>query len=285
VLAEGFVAALFRNPLGLLGAMPALLQGRAKFKRQIAAVSEIDVATLPRRHDFIDYIACQRERGRPVHLVSAGDHETCEKVASAIGLFDSVRGSIGDINLKGRAKARAIAETFPDGFVYAGDSAADLEVWRHSDATVLAGASPSVAARARRLGKPVEAAFAESGGGLRMWLKALRLHQWSKNVLLFAPLFLSGLFVNPEAIARTLMAFVLLGITASGTYILNDLSDLTADRAHRTKKTRPFASGALPIGAGLMVAPILVVGGLAGSFALSETFGWTLVAYIVTTVS
>lgn len=285
VLVEGIAAALFRCPLKLFGAIFTLTRGRASFKRRIAAIANIDAETLPRRADFLEYIAAQRALGRSVHLVSAADDALCQQVAEAVGLFDSAQGSADGRNLKGEIKARAIVEAFPQGFVYAGDSAADLKVWRYAEAAVLAGASASVTRRAHALGKPIEASFSEPKATAQTWLNALRPHQWSKNVLLFAPLFLGGQFGRPLAIAEVLLSFAILSITASGTYIFNDLSDLLSDRRHRTKKMRPFASGALNVGVGLLVGTFLVAFGLAAGFILAPAFGAALLIYLVTTAS
>ena len=76
-------------------------------------------------------------------------------------------------------------------------------------------------------------------------LVAMRPHQWVKNILIFAPLILSFQFLNAELVIYALMAFIAFSLTASGLYIINDLLDIEADRAHPTKRNRPFASGSL----------------------------------------
>jgi phosphoserine phosphatase len=63
--------------------------------------------------------------------------------------------SDGRRNLKGSAKAEMLSRLFPAGFVYAGDSAADLKVWRYASGVVLVNARSSVAEAARGLGKPI----------------------------------------------------------------------------------------------------------------------------------
>ena len=76
-------------------------------------------------------------------------------------------------------------------------------------------------------------------------LVAMRPHQWVKNILIFAPLILSFQFLNAELVIYALLAFMAFSLTASGLYIINDLLDIEADRAHPTKRNRPFASGSL----------------------------------------
>src|SRR5207344_142481 len=79
------------------------------------------------------------------------------------------------------------------------------------------------------------------------WAKALRLHQWVKNALIFVPLLAAHQLANPVLVARGVLAFFLFGLCASSVYLLNDLLDLEDDRHHNSKRDRPFASGALSI--------------------------------------
>jgi len=72
---------------------------------------------------------------------------------------------------------------------------------------------------------------------------------------------------------------------ASGTYILNDLVDLSADRSHPTKKNRPFASGRLKLWQGFVAAPLLIVGGLIGGLMISPGFAVTMLSYLIVTLA
>lgn len=92
-------------------------------------------------------------------------------------------------------------------------------------------------------------------------LKQMRLHQWTKNVLVFLPM-LVGHAVTPANLGWSLLAFLAFGLVASAVYVLNDLIDLPADRRHPTKCDRPFAAGALPLSAGSWMLPGLLAAGL-----------------------
>src|ERR1043165_1617697 len=96
---------------------------------------------------------------------------------------------------------------------------------------------------------------------LLLWLRSLRVHQWAKNILLFVPLFMGHLF-TAQAVATAALGFVLLCLLSSATYIINDLADLEADRAHPTKRLRPFASGRLQVAHGFIAAPLMMSGAL-----------------------
>src|SRR5689334_23102305 len=99
--------------------------------------------------------------------------------------------------------------------------------------------------------------------GGRIWLRALRAHQWAKNILVFAPLALSGAAaLRLDAILDVMGLFACLSALASGTYLINDLVDLKADRKHRSKRHRPLASGAISPRAGIVAAALLIAGGL-----------------------
>jgi 4-hydroxybenzoate polyprenyltransferase/phosphoserine phosphatase len=284
VLYEGIAAAFAKRPIQTIMAFLLLVGGRAPFKRRIAELAQLDVSSLPAREDLVNWLAEEKARGRALHLVSAGEEAVVRAVADRFGLFDDAQGSDGRRNLRGSRKAEELRRRFPDGFAYAGDSSADLKVWREARGIVLAGARLSVARKAAGLG-PIERRFEDPKRGLRVWRKALRMQQWAKNHLVFAPLFLAGSFADPAALAMAAAGFVLLGLTASGTYLVNDLADLAADRRHRSKRARPFASGALGVEKGLVAAPLLIVGGLVAAFVLKPEFGFALAAYLVTTLT
>jgi 4-hydroxybenzoate polyprenyltransferase len=90
------------------------------------------------------------------------------------------------------------------------------------------------------------------------WFRALRPHQWLKNILVFVPAASAHrLFEREVALAAT-VAFLLFGMCASGTYLFNDLMDLDADRRHPTKRHRPFAAGQLPLAHGYIAGATLV---------------------------
>lgn len=160
VLAEGMRKVWREKPRGFLGALLRLaMGGRPPFKRRIAALAALDIDALPIRRDVLAWLQAEKAGGRILWLATAADRRTAEKVAAHIGLFDGVLASDGAVNLKSSAKARALAAHFPDGFAYAGDSAADLKVWPDAQAIILVGASASVQDRAKALGVPLERIF------------------------------------------------------------------------------------------------------------------------------
>ncbi len=115
-------------------------------------------------------------------------------------------------------------------------------------------------------------------------LRQMRLHQWVKNVLVFLPLLAAHAF-DPASLGWAALAFVAFGLIASGVYVLNDLTDLAADRRHRTKRNRPFASGALPLRFGFPMLAGLVGAGFALAAVVSPALVAALAAYFLLTTA
>ncbi len=111
-------------------------------------------------------------------------------------------------------------------------------------------------------------------GGLRAWVRAARIHQWAKNLLLFAAPLAAGALTRSGALERTAAAFAAFCLLATGAYLINDVCDLAEDRRHPVKRHRPIASGAVPAGQALLAGVVAIALGLAASAAVS----WRLAA-------
>ncbi len=121
---------------------------------------------------------------------------------------------------------------------------------------------------------PTPVAPGSLAGGL---LKLARPKQWVKNLLVFAAPGAAGVLQQPDELAATLLAFVAFCLAASGTYYLNDAADVEADRHHPTKRSRPVASGAVPVGLARVLGAVLIAGGILVGFA---TGSWELPAVV-----
>jgi 4-hydroxybenzoate polyprenyltransferase len=218
----------------------------------------VDIGSLPLNGAVVAHVEAARAAGVRTALVSASDARLVHAVAERTGLFDEVHGSEPGRNLKGPAKAAFLAGRFGErGFSYAGDSQADLAVWARAAEAVTVGAGPGLR-RAAEAAAPAALHLEPGGTGIGLaHLKALRPHQWLKNLLVFLPV-LAAHVTDPAVWLTALMAFLAFGLTASSVYVLNDLLDLGPDRAHPRKCRRPFASGAVPISHGLVMAPGLL---------------------------
>lgn len=264
-LDETLLDALRADPLSLWRVPFRLAAGRAALKSFLAGKSALEVETWPVREDFLAYVQAQAAQGRRIVLATAADRMVAEAVRRRFPFIDEIVASGPDGNLKGEAKAKALTERFPGGFLYAGNAAADLPVWRAAAGRVVVDASGGVA---RRAGEAL-ADFPRAPFTPTMLRRTLRLHQWAKNLLVFVPLVLGGKAGDAHAWFEALIGFAALGCAASATYVLNDLLDLPHDRRHWAKRTRPLANGDLSIRAGFL----FVAAGLIAGFALAAYAG------------
>lgn len=284
-LVDAVVTIALRRPKYVSGALGALFTERYAFKEHLAQVGAYSPETTPLREDLVAYLTEQRAAGREIHLVTASPQAVADKIAARLGIFTTVMGSRDGINLKGEAKARSLCQRFSEGFSYAGNDHSDLAVWRHARSIVTVAALAGVQRAAEQLGVPIERVFPAERQSLRNWLRLMRVHQWSKNVLMFVPLLLAHRYDDLEAIFRVVIGFLVMGLVASATYIVNDLSDLEADRLHATKRRRPLAAAEISSSAGALFAAVIGLVGLIGAFMLDGRFAFVLVMYVVLTLS
>jgi 4-hydroxybenzoate polyprenyltransferase/phosphoglycolate phosphatase-like HAD superfamily hydrolase len=283
-LHEGFVAACRAAPQRSWALVGALCQGKAGFKREVAQAVEFDPSLLPYNEEVLDYLREEKRKGRRIGLFTAAHSTLADSVAAHLGLFDVVRGSDGTENLSGARKLEAIRAAFGPDFAYAGDAPVDAPIFAAARSVILVGA-PEALRRFVPAGTPVEAAFETSRWQPRVWARAFRLSHWTKNLLVFAAPILSLEIASPPVLWRSLALFVLLGILASATYLINDALDLPADRRHPTKRLRPLAAGTIPLRDAMAVAGTMVLGSLALSLALSPACTLSLAAYLVVTLA
>ncbi len=118
---------------------------------------------------------------------------------------------------------------------------------------------------------------------IRALIKEARPKQWTKNVLVFAAPGAAGVLDNGSYVWPTLLAFVAFCLVASGTYYWNDIHDVEADRLHPKKRSRPIASGAIPLGVARVVGTVLLVAGIAVGLAVSWQLAVVAVGYVTLT--
>lgn len=285
-LFEAIAVNLRTRPLWTLFQMMMLPFALAATKRRIQAAATLDLVQLPVNQDVLAYCREASAEGRPVWLASAADQSVVDGIAARFpGVFSGALGSDGRTNNKSGAKARALQKLFPNGFEYIGDSPADHKVWAVAKAASVVGGGKTRQAAIKSSGDKIARTFTRPAASLKAWRKALRLHQWAKNGLIFvAPILANQLFVG-DTFVRCILAFVFVGLMASGTYLLNDILDLAADRAHHSKHKRPFAAGVIKLWQGFVAAPILILVGFIGGFILSPSFAVTMASYLVITLS
>lgn len=258
---------------------------KAAMKRSLAQMAGRDAGLSPLHSELVAHLGELKREGAALHLVTASDQYHADAIGAATGLFDTVTGSDGQRNLKGPEKASYLQERFPHGFIYAGDSPADIPVWKASSGAILVGDAKRHERTLAQDGVPIIGIFGTSTGTVKDWVKLLRVHQWVKNVLILVPLLLAQLYTDKAAVITALAAFFLWSLAGAGSYIVNDIFDVEADRKHRTKCNRPIASGRIGVARAFAVSAALIGGGVAGSLWLSVPFGMALVAYLALTLA
>jgi 4-hydroxybenzoate polyprenyltransferase len=283
-LIEALLQLIRSNPFLIVLFPVWLMSGLANFKREVAARVTLAGADLPYDEVFLAFLRSEKAKRRRIVLVTAADRAQADAVAHHFAVFDDVIASDGQTNLKSSAKAQRLVELFGDrGFDYAGNEMADMAVWRAAHGIILVNADADATARIKAE-REVALEFAGPAAPWSVYLKALRLHQWMKNGLVFVPLLLSHLLFDGTAFIQACIAFVAFGLTASAVYVINDLVDLREDRAHPRKRTRPFASGAIPLKHGLVMAPALLTVSALLALLLPLPFAGVLGLYFAMTL-
>lgn len=284
MLHESFWSAFGRDWRSPFLSVAALTGGRASLKRHLSMASAVEAATLPYDPKVIAFVRDWRASGGRTALVTASDRDFADAIAEYLGIFDEVHGSDGKLNLKGEHKGKFLEQRFGSkGFAYMGDAKADLPVWKRADRAITVNAPAALCREAERVCDSVEHLVTDAKS-VKPYIKALRPHQWLKNALVFLPM-LAAHQLDSETFLVSLLAFVCFSLVASSVYVLNDLLDLAADRAHPRKKNRPFASGSIPIAHGTwMAAGLFLLGGLL-AISISPSFLLAMAGYYLLTTA
>lgn len=285
VLVESAIQLLRRNLLLFLRMLFWAVKGKAYLKEQVAHRVQVGTLSIPYHSTFLSFLKTEAQRGRPIFLATASNARAAAAIAERLGIFHEVLASDARLNLAGTAKLDAIL-TVTRGlpFDYAGNSRTDLPIWRRSRYAILVNPGLGVERAARRC-SDVAAVFDDRSPSLSSYPRAIRIHQWLKNLLIGVPLLTSHSWSNSAAVITLALAFVSFGLGASATYLLNDLLDLPADRQHPRKSHRALASGDMPVmtALGLMIG--LFSAGIALAAAVSLDFLLVLLLYIGLTIS
>jgi 4-hydroxybenzoate polyprenyltransferase len=277
------VLRLIRQRPGLALLMPLwLLRGRAYLKRRVSHVVQLDVSLLPLHEALLSWLREEKARGRRLILATASDCDQARSVVEPLGLFHTILGSDGRRNLKGRQKLQTIVKECGEKFDYVGNASSDLHIWRGCRQAVLVNASRRVERSAHHVGNVVRV-FPPSLTAFRDALRAMRCYQWVKNLLVFVPAITSHTIFDGAIAGSTALAFFSFSFCASAAYILNDLLDLEEDRRHDSKKQRPFASGRMSIGAGILLALACLSASTVIAAFVSHAFVIALAIYVVLT--
>lgn len=283
-LLESLMALLKQNPFWCFLLPIWLLKGKAYLKNRIAEKVELDPVWLPYNQEVIDYIVKLKEQGHQCYLATGTVSKFAEPIAAHVGLFTEVFSTNEHTNLTGKNKLALLLDKFGSkAFIYLGNHAVDLPIWQESCQAVVVSSSERLIAQAKSVATNTVVIKPEKASS-KVILKAMRVHQWVKNALIFVPLLTSHQVINLQLLVLSLVGFLAYSLAASSVYILNDLVDLPADRQHASKRKRPFAAGSLSIVTGLLLFPSLLVVAFILSAFLPVKFQLALVVYYALTL-
>jgi 4-hydroxybenzoate polyprenyltransferase/phosphoserine phosphatase len=282
---ESVFAILAADPLRIFRLAPLLLHNdRAGLKADCAEYALPCIAFWPFNAVVLQEIAAARQAGRKVWLATAAHETIAEAVSVHLHCFDGVLATSGTANLKGGAKAEKLRHLFgKGGFDYIGNSLDDLPVWAICREAMVVSDSEAVQDRAAEENQRCRMLAPTQSSGPAVWLRAARVRQWVKNILVAVPLLLSHTFTL-SAFTAIFTAFLSFSLCASALYMINDLLDLTADRRHATKKKRPFASGMLHPAQGLALSGLLLSVSAGTALLINDEFAAVVACYALLTL-
>ncbi|MFT4862283.1 MAG: 4-hydroxybenzoate polyprenyltransferase/phosphoserine phosphatase [Pseudohongiellaceae bacterium] len=281
-MVEAVLSLLRARPLSVFAMLGWLAGGKAVFKAQLAKCITLDLAGLPINPEFLAYLEVEHAKGRRMTLISASHQSVVDSALRQFEFFVAGFGSDDLTNLKSEKKLQKIQQLTEDsGFAYAGDSSADLVIWQQAEQIILVNCDAAVTKKARQ-SAPSNSQLIELDQPPALTpnlFKAMRVHQWLKNLLVFLPLILSHQLNQPVLLGLNVVAFISFCFCASSVYLLNDLLDLSSDRTHDSKSGRPFAAGTLPLKVGLLGTPVLFAASVLLAIGVGTAFLSAILLY------
>lgn len=277
-LAEAALQLVRNSPLYLFWFVLWLFRGKANLKHQIAIRTELDVEHLPYNSELLTFLKTEAS-GRDIVLVTGSHRSIATQVSSHLKLFKTIISSDESTNLVGAAKRDALVKRYgKQGFDYVGNDRKDWPVWDQARSCLLV-AQEGRFVRLSRKQFSFSKHFVLPSPGFLGYAKAIRVHQWTKNLLLFIPLLLEHRIFDVAALLGVATCFACLSLFASATYLVNDLLDLEADRANSTKRRRALACGLIQPSHAILLILILSCSALALAQLLPSVFLLVLVVY------
>ena len=280
-LRERLLLAVLRNPLILFKALFWHLQGGvARLKVEVARRCPLDVANLPFNEELLSFLKEERSSGLKLVLATAAPEAWAKSVADHLAIFERVLAtSEANGNLKGKRKlAMIVKDAGGKPFGYAGDAWADRPIFEASQLPIVVGAG------AGRAGKQADKAVVipSKSSNASGWWKSLRPHQWSKNILIFAPAIAAHQM--DKLWPNGFLAFGAFSLVASAFYLLNDFCDIDLDRQHPDKRLRSQANGALHPSHALALAFFLLLAAAGTAVYLPLKYNLILLCYGTTNI-
>lgn len=285
LLYESLIRLIKHNPFNLIIITWWLIRGRAVLQAEVSARITLDPALLPYHREFICWLESERTSGRSLWLYAAGNELIAGQVADHLRIFEGVVTGNRGVSPSREMKASRLVERFGEGgFDYCGRHQRDFDVWKRARGVIVVQCSRRSSRHAGRYANVLRA-FPRPVNCLQAIIRAIRPHQWTKNVLILVPMLAAHRADEPATSVAAILAVGAFCLCASSVYILNDLMDLDADRTHVRKSKRPFAAGDLSLLTGFVLVPILLGAAALLGALLPGKFQLVLAAYYALTVA
>lgn len=283
ILTEAFFALLRRNILFAFITPLWLLKGKSYFIHQITNRVDLDIHLLPYNRKFIDYLQEQYKEGRCMILITNLNDKYARQIAEYMGFFDRILTS------NDHGKLEQLRNSFGvKGFDYTGNIHNNTEIWQHAREVIPVNPKSYARSTTHLTTKKVTSInqiFRTAYRDIKIYLHAIRIHQWLKNLLVFVPLITAHQLNNIPLLLQATIGFFSFSLCASSVYLLNDLLDLSVDRKHPRKRHRPFAAGTIPIKHGMLLIPALLMASFGIALLLPGKFFMILCTYYALTLA
>lgn len=283
LLHEAMARLGLRSPLRLIRLILQHRKSLAAFKVAVAQAVPMDPTKLPYEPRVITYLREESNKGRRLVLATASPAIWAEPIAEHLGIFSDVIATTAENNFKSHRKLAAIRDLLGNvPFAYLGDSKDDIPLFEAATGgRVLAGSTPKPLSYLRKSHQDFNhVAPANVAAQIRDAVRACRPVHWIKNMLIFVPAVTSWGMYDPSKLVAAVCAFFSFSFVASSVYLINDLADLAADRAHPDKRRRPLAAGLLPVTRGVVLAVCLATTGLGLAIATGPIVITVLLIYL-----
>ena len=270
LLFESIISHCKKNPFLIIQILKYSLRSKSSLKCMLSDSNSIDVANLPYCPSVLAFLK-EESKKRDLVLATGTNIKYAQKISNHLGIFQDVIASSEDINMTGVRKAKHLEEKFGiKGFDYVGNSSQDVPVWKS------ANKGYSVVKSTWGLDNVDILPITKNTLTFKVLAKLLRVHQWSKNILIFVPLILSHQLNSATNLTLSLKAFISFCLMASSVYILNDIIDVDNDRKHPKKRFRPIPSGDIQLPVAITAFVLLMTSSLFISLQLTS---WTMALY------
>jgi len=255
-----------------------LITQRITFKNYITSFYKPNPNNIALNTELISWLEKKKREGREIYLVTGSTESSLSLIKSKLTIFTKIYNSSNNQNLVGSEKAKFLTKKLGrEKFDYIGNSIADFKVWKYARKKILTN-NIYLQLIFRNFFNKI---FKKDNGYLKNLCYFLRMHQWSKNGLIFLHPLIVIQSLNVPIFLDYFIFFFVFSITASFVYVLNDIIDLDYDREHAQKKNRPLANGFFDIKESVFL--LLLLSFLILCFVLmsSQVFIYILLTYLV----